>query len=504
MWRFGLVLALAISAQSAVEEEDGVLVLTTDNFDEAVKANPLMLVEFYAPWCGHCKKLAPEYAKAAASLAKAKSEVKLAKVDVTENKELGTKFGIGGYPTLKFFKSGKPQAYDGGRTEDTIVAWLNKKTGPPAPVLGTEQAAAKLVEDNQVVILGFFASESSEAAKEFVKAATSMGDKEFGMITDKSLFGKYEATEDMVVLLKKFDEGRNVLGGKLSEEVIVEFVKTKSVPLVITFSQESSKTIFGSVIRTHFMLCSSAKESNHKQLIETVTKLAKEHKGEMSFVYIPMDEPNSKRMAEFLGVTEAPAIRIINLGPDTAKYKPNVSDLTEEAMRAFIAAYKAGRVEKYLKTEDVPADWDAKPVKVLVGKNFEKVALDSTKDVLVEFYAPWCGHCKKLEPVYDQLAEHFKDVDDVVIAKMDATLNEISHKDAKVAGFPTIFMFNKDGSVKKYEGDRTLDSFKDFVRPSKVDEADEASEEEDYDDDYEDDDYEDSEEDSKENVKDEL
>jgi protein disulfide-isomerase A1 len=168
---------------------------------------------------------------------------------------------------------------------------------------------------------------------------------------------------------------------------------------------------------------------------------------------------------EFFGLkkTETPSIRLISLGQDMTKYKPDFDEIKGTLIVKFVEDFLANKLKAHLLSQEVPEDWNAKAVKVLVGKNFKEVARDKSKTVLVEFYAPWCGHCKQLAPIYDQLGEKFADrASEFVIAKMDSTLNELD--DIKIQSFPTIKLFPKDSDeVLDYNGERTLEAMAKFV-----------------------------------------
>ena len=123
-----------------------------------------------------------------------------------------------------------------------------------------------------------------------------------------------------------------------------------------------------------------------------------------------------------------------------------------------------GKLKPYIKSQAIPKRQSGH-VKVVVGKNFESVVLDKTKDVLIEFYAPWCGHCKQIEPIYAELAKKLKNEKNLVIAKMDATAND-SPDPFTAEGFPTIYFApaNKKSEPMKFEGDRTVEGFEKFLK----------------------------------------
>merc|ERR1712179_604044 len=459
---------LALMAFSAYAEEitkeEGVLVLTEKNFETAITENEFILVEFYAPWCGHCKALAPEYAKAAGILAEKDSPIKLAKLDATEEGATAEKFEVRGYPTLKFFKNGKPMEYGGGRTADTIVSWLEKKTGPPALALASVEEATAFVAGKDVAVIGVFADQTTDAAKAYLAAAANIDDIPFAITSSAEVAAEHKIEGEAVLLLKTFDDGRAVLAEDITEEAVAAFVAGESLPLVVDFNQETAQKIFSGDIKSHLLAFLSVKADSHADDVAMLQSIAKENKGKMLFVTINTDEDDHKRILEFFGITESelPTFRAIQLGEDMAKFKPDDDKIEAESIKAFVAKFLAGELKQHLMSDEIPEDWDATGVKVLVGKNFHEVAMNAEKNVLVEFYAPWCGHCKQLTPIWDKLGEKYADHANIVIAKMDSTANEL--EEIKVQGFPTIKLIKAgDNSIVDFDGERTEAGFVKFL-----------------------------------------
>merc|ERR1712112_728041 len=164
----------------------------------------------------------------------------------------------------------------------------------------------------------------------------------------------------------------------------------------------------------------SAKAEGYDEKLAMGREQAKKNKGKMLFVTVNTDEEDHKRILEFFGIvdSELPTFRAIRLGEEMAKFKPEDDKFDADNVKAFVADFLEGKLNQHLMSEEVPEDWDKEGVKVLVGKNFHEVAMNTEKDVLVEFYAPWCGHCKQLAPIWDKLGEKYKDHESIVIAKM--------------------------------------------------------------------------------------
>jgi len=268
-------------AAEAIAEENGVLVLTDKNFEQAIKENEFILVEFYAPWCGHCQALEPEYAQAAKDLAEKKSTVKLAKVDATAEKETGTKFNIEGFPTLKFFKNGEAIDFNGPREAQGIVTWLEKKTGPACKEITKVGELKELLEKEQALAVAFFNDLKGEKAKIVEGVASGYDDVNFYLVSNQDVMKEYKQKDGSVLVLKTFDEKEATFSDSFTKENLLTFVRRATTPLVTEFNQENAAKIFSSDIVKHFLLLSSKGDKEHESRIKDLTIVSKKNRERM-------------------------------------------------------------------------------------------------------------------------------------------------------------------------------------------------------------------------------
>ncbi|XP_026129054.1 protein disulfide-isomerase [Carassius auratus] len=481
-----------------ITEEKDVLVLHSVNFKRALSENKYLLVEFYAPWCGHCRSLEPIYAEVAGLLKNGSSEVRLAKVDASEERDLAAEFNVESFPTLKFFKDGNRQTvtdFSGKQTVKGITRWLERHTGPSATVLSDVKSLEALLDANEVVVVGFFQDLEGDKAKTFYDVTLIAVDVDFGITSNLELFKKYDVKSDSLVLFKKFDEKRADLTlteeSKLDKEEMISFIHSNSMKLVIPFNEENAELIFSSKVRNHMLLFINTTVESQNALLEDFRDVASEFKGKVLFITLDVTSDKVDHVLKYFSISanDAPNTRLINT-EKVVTYAMEGSTINKDTLRTFCQGVLDGTVKPFLKTQEIPEDWDKNPVKILVGKNFNKVAFDETKNVFVEFYAPWCGHCKQLAPIWDELGEKYKDHENIVIAKMDASQNDVEN--VTIQGFPTIKYFpaGTENKIVDYDGNRDLETFLKFLdnggvlpeEESKDDDEDEGDDDDDDDD----------------------
>ncbi|XP_065268299.1 protein disulfide-isomerase A3 [Emys orbicularis] len=453
-----------------------VLELGDSDFESGLAERPgLVLVEFYAPWCGHCKRLAPEYEAAATRL---KGIVPLVKVDCTANSNTCNKYGVSGYPTLKVFRDGEEAgAYDGPRTADGIVSHLKKQAGPASVALRSVADFEKFISDKDASVVGFFKDAFGDAYSEFMKAASNLRESyRFAHTSEEELIQKYEADGEGVVLFRpqrlanKFEDSTlRYTEDKITSGKIKKFLQENIFGICPHMTEDNKDLIQGKDLLVAYYDVDyekNAKGSNYWR--NRVMMVAQKFldAGHKLYFAVASRKTFGHELSEFgldSSTGEVPVVAI-----RTAKGEKYV--MQEEfsrdgkALERFLQDYFDGNLKKYLKSEPIPENNDG-PVKVVVAENFDDLVNAEDKDVLIEFYAPWCGHCKNLEPKYKELGEKLSKDPNVVIAKMDATANDVPSP-YEVRGFPTIYFApagNKQ-NPKKYEGGREVSDFISYLK----------------------------------------
>jgi protein disulfide-isomerase A1 len=415
-----------------------------------------------------------QYAKAATELKSHEPKVILAKLDADEeeNKALASLYGVQGFPTLKIFREGGENVmfYNGPRDADGIVSSLKQMVAPPSKLLSSLEQANSIVRENPLTVVAVFKDPESKEYKEFLNVADELrSEYNFTHTFDSSYVPDtgVDLSAPAVRLYKNFDEGFSD-ATDLSPEGLKIFLEEKSVPIVLELNKDPSNhaylvKIFNGVGPKVFLFLDlkGADADEYRTAYSDLAK-ASQPKG---IKFLIGDAAENENALKHFGIKEDKVPAIVVEGTGTSRQSIGL-DIKASELAHWLQDYLDGKLKPYVKSEEIPETND-EPVKVVVRNTLNDMVLESGKNVLLEIYAPWCGHCKRLAPTLEEVAIEFKDDDDVVIAKLDGSTNDIPYEIFEVKGFPTLYLHTAAGENIQYEGDRSKADLIEFVNKNR-------------------------------------
>jgi len=482
------MLVLTIREAGAAVTADGtVQQLTAASFDKDIKAHSLAFVEFYAPWCGHCKKLVPEWEKTA--LLMDGEGVPVIKVDAIAEKELAQKHGVQSFPSLKLYR-GNPNVvkpYNGARTAVKMVEWL--KVWKVASLLErldpVAAAVQKLSSRKSITIVGLLGDNDADSEMQSVleDASFALNEKSpgsdvpvsvvhlapheletLGLAGEKlpcvALFRDFQFEDKVMVYRPQAD--KKWKGGFTA---FINWLKEKRVPALIPATQETESFFLKDIDPGNGLVILFGGDS---EISKAVHALAVEFKNESKLKWVhAKNDDFGVSLGRSVSIEKAdfPELLIWEFGETEDDDK--VFRLSQQIAQAKMNKDTVAKFIKQWQQGDLAAVKD--PVLALTSDTFEEQVISNDQDVLVEFYAPWCGHCKSLAPEYKQVALHYAQDAGVQIAKMDSTKHK--HKSAEIKSYPTLKLYAKGMKNKPidlgFKANRDKKSLIEFVEENR-------------------------------------
>jgi protein disulfide-isomerase A1 len=345
----------------------------------------------------------------------------------------------------------------------SITSYMIKQSLPAVSILNGETLEDFKTAD-KVVLVAYIDASDKASSEAYTTFAEKFRDNYlFGSTDDAALAEAEGVTAPAIVLYKQFDEGKAVFSDKFEEESLTSFAKTASTPLVGEVGPETYSDYMSAGIPLAYIFAETPEE--RKELGDALKPLAEKYRGKINFATIDAKNFGAHAGNLNLPTDKFPSFAIQETNKNQKFPFDIEKEITHDNIASFVDDFSAGKIEPSLKSEPIPETQEG-PVTVVVGKTYEEIVLDDSKDVLIEFYAPWCGHCKALAPKYEELAalyvnSDFKDK--VIIAKVDATANDVPDE---IRGFPTIKLYpaGAKGEPVNYNGSRTVEDLIKFIK----------------------------------------
>eukprot|EP00347_Sterkiella_histriomuscorum_P018574 403344996 len=437
-------------------DEDGVIVVNGDNVESVIELHRgNVLIELYAPWCGHCQKLAPEFAAASKRLVQDNPPFALLKGDAGNDKKLSKKFNVKGYPNIFFFKAYEKFKYNGPRTEEGIVNWVSSRLHPFLQVLSCDDLE-NIHTQKEVSLVYFGDSNQTEAFANVMEVASKRDTtydlyRYYQVIGEKSCALKY-GVEDYpgFSVFRNFRPKVKVYPQGSPHEFldVIDFVHKAAIPEVIEFRPEYAHYIFGASSSNQIVVFREKMEDT-AQIEDWLHLLKDKYIKKLTFALSLVETDLQKKFLDYYGINQTvdqlPAIRFGDKFQRKFKYEGDLKDLTLEKLDQLIQDFLTQKLTPYYKSEPIPSAEESSSLvdglfQQVVGLNFKEQVVEAGQDVLMFYTRQNCDACLKVQTVIKELSLTPEVAEsNIKFAIMDDTLND--HPGRNGHGSPQLRMY---------------------------------------------------------------
>ncbi|KAF8407053.1 hypothetical protein HHK36_006178 [Tetracentron sinense] len=422
-----------------------VLDLSNENAERLIEDSEFVLVLGYAPWCPRSAELMPRFAEAAMALREMGNSLLLAKLDAERYPKAASFLGIKGFPTLLLFVNGSSQVYTGGFSAEEIVIWARKKTGVPVIRMTSITEAEEFHKKHQIFVLGLFGKFEGSDYEEFIKAASADNDIQFVEASNtevaKILFPDIKSNNHFLGLVKSEPEQYATFEDTFKKDKILQFLEYNKFPLVTILTELNSIRVYSSPIKLQVFIFAEADE--FKNFLLLLQDVARKFKSKIMFVYIDIAEDNlAKPFLTLFGLEESEKTIVTAFDNRISSKYLLESDLTPSNVEEFCSRLLHGTLSPYFKSEPIPEpipDNNGTTIQTIVGRTFNDLVLSSPHNVLLEVHTPWCINCETTSKQIKKLAKHFKSLNNLIFARIDASANE--HPKLQIDDYPTLLFY---------------------------------------------------------------
>lgn len=273
----------------------------------------------------------------------------------------------------------------------SITSYMVKQSLPAVSILSKDNLEEFKTAD-KVVLVAYIDAEDKAWNETYTTVAEALRESFlFGATNDATLAKAEGVTIPSLVLYKSFDEGKNVYDGKVDADSIEKFAKTASIPLIGEVGPQTYSGYMAAGIPLAYIFAETPEQRT--ELATLLKPIAEKHRGAINFATIDAKSFGAHAGNLNLKTDSFPAFAVQETVKNLKFPYSQDQEITFEAIDSFVKDFVDGKIEPSIKSEPIPESQNS-PVHVVVAHTYNDIVLDDSKDVLIEFYAPWCGHCK--------------------------------------------------------------------------------------------------------------